>query len=229
MARVPEPKANRPLSLRHLSSRNAWVWPALTLIALLLLWAFIAVQLGNDREQAVADALRHAQSVNRAYVQYVERTVRQLDQVTGFVVYQKDSGLTSQTLQELTRQVLVPSATPVTLSISDALGHIILTSGDAASTVNIDDREYFRTIARNSDIDAFVAAPCIGKISQKPSMQLARRLTYRDGTFAGVVCYASVTDKLLSHRRPWRQRLPRCRWHRWSIPGGPDGLEVPVG
>jgi hypothetical protein len=170
MARVPESKGNRPLYLRHLSSRSVWVWPALTLVALTLLWGFITLQLNRGRQQAVSDALRHAESVNQAYVQYVERTVRQLDQVTSFVVYQKDSGLTSETLQELTRQVLVPPATPVTLSIADLRGHITLSSGTSSTALDISDRDYFRTVADNPAITSFVAAPRIGRISDSQAL-----------------------------------------------------------
>lgn len=198
MARVTDQKRGGALSWQDLPFWAIWLWPVLTLVLLGLLWGFIVVQVKGNHDRAVREALQHVLSANNAYVQYVERTVRQMDQVTRFVSYQKDEGLTARTLRELVDQILVPVSSPVMLSIADASGRITLTSGDSKSALSVVDRDYFEALSKRVATSPVVATTKVGKITLRPSLQIARRLSNRDGTFAGVVVL-SLPPQLLTN------------------------------
>jgi diguanylate cyclase (GGDEF)-like protein len=163
------------------------VGTGLTLLAIFAVWAAIVVQLGEHRRNAIDDALHHAEGINRAYVQYVERTVRQMDQVTRFVAFDRADGLSPEILREFCGQILGPFASPVMLSLADSRGNVTLTSAPEKTDVKVDDRDYFIEIRDNPGFDTYYAQTKMGRISFLPSMQISRRLKTRVGRFDGVV------------------------------------------
>ena len=202
MARVLEKKGIWPLSWRDLLPFwGVWVWPALTLVALVLTWSAVFLQIEGERNHAVSNALHHAESINRAYVQYVERTVRQMDQVTRFVAYQMDSGLTVDGMRELAQRVLVSPTAPVLLSISDEKGNVVLTSAGAQEKpISIADRKHFAVHQADASLGIFVGPAIIGRISGQATVQFTRRINKPDGRFGGVVVLSMAPQSFTSYR-----------------------------
>ncbi|NCA68812.1 MAG: response regulator [Sphingobacteriia bacterium] len=72
------------------------------------------------------------------------------------------------------------------IRIVDSEGIVSLGSGDIPA-FSVADREYFARARDDPDIGLIVAGPLQGKSSKKWMIRLARRLTARDGQFAGIV------------------------------------------
>ncbi|MDT8990411.1 EAL domain-containing protein [Curvibacter sp. APW13] len=74
---------------------------------------------------------------------------------------------------------------------TDARGLVVYGKDLPAAPVSLADREFFTTLRDHPDSGLFVAKPVLARIAQRYVLTLARRITTRDGRFAGTV-YASI-------------------------------------
>jgi PAS domain S-box-containing protein len=78
------------------------------------------------------------------------------------------------------------------LRIADAAGIIKYGTGvDANAAITVTDRDYFRLLRDDPVAQLVISKPLLGKISNKWTAVIARRLNHPDGSFAGVV-YAPI-------------------------------------
>ena len=85
------------------------------------------------------------------------------------------------------------------LSYTDASGDMIETSVDGPATkVNLADREHFLVHQQGKVSGLFISRPVFGRASGKWSIQLSRRISAPDGSFAGIMV-ASLDPFYFSH------------------------------
>ncbi|MBJ6723786.1 ATP-binding protein [Geomesophilobacter sediminis] len=73
------------------------------------------------------------------------------------------------------------------LRVVDKSGAIRYGNALPRGNVNIADRDYFRHLRENPGAEMIFARPLIGRVSQKWTLNLARRIDAPDGTFYGIV------------------------------------------
>ena len=85
------------------------------------------------------------------------------------------------------------------LAISNEHGILVASSLGlpADQPIDISDREHFRIHKGRSEDLLFISKPILGRISKKWSIQLTRRLSHADGSFAGVIV-ASLDPELIT-------------------------------
>ena len=81
------------------------------------------------------------------------------------------------------------------LRIADAQGEVILGVG-VVKRVNITDRDYFRKLRSDPKAGLVIARPVVSRMAGKWVLNIARRINYPDGSFAGVVFAQLTLDKL---------------------------------
>ncbi len=75
------------------------------------------------------------------------------------------------------------------VSVADARGKIIFGARNSACLLgNVADRRYFRQLRDKPKPGLFLSGPLTSRVTGKPVIILARRISHADGSFAGVVC-----------------------------------------
>src|SRR5262249_49781787 len=76
----------------------------------------------------------------------------------------------------------------IQMAVIGADGFLIAsTSGDSGQPVYLGDREHFQALMAKTDDELFVGKPVLGRVTGKWTIQLSRRLSRPDGSFAGVI------------------------------------------
>jgi signal transduction histidine kinase/DNA-binding NarL/FixJ family response regulator len=160
----------------------------LGLCGIVFLWGGILHSLSAEREQALRGAGENAENLARAFEEDIIRSIRAVDQTLLFVrdSYEKDpahfdvSGWARNTqfLSDLTFQI----------SLIDKTG-LFLGSSIAPVTQRMDlgDREHFRAQRDTAEDALFISKPVLGRMSNKWSIQMTRKILAPDGSFDGVV------------------------------------------
>jgi len=96
----------------------------------------------------------------------------------------------------LRREVLFDRAASAkylgSMLVMDALGNVVIDSGsDTPRAGNFSDREYFKVQRDNPNAGLYISDPYLSRLrNSAPSIGLSRRLSHRDGSFAGIVLLA---------------------------------------
>ena len=171
-------------SLRLLASRSAVV--ALALIAIAALWtaAFQAVEVSRERElQAVR---KEAENYANAFEEHIARTVESVDSVILSVIREVGRSDMSVLRRELGRLHDNHRGLIAVISVINVRGDLIANS-PPAPVISLADRPHFRAHVERDSGKPFLGEPLLGRVSQKWSMHVSRRVNAADGSFAGVV------------------------------------------
>lgn len=180
-------------SLRLLASRTAVIALALVAIAAVWIAALQAAQVARDRE--LQAALREAENYARAFEEHIARTIESVDLVVRTVA-RESMRLDVQALrQELVRLHGNQADIVATVSVIDARGDLIANSPPAA-VISLADRPHFRAHVESDSGKPFFGNPLLGRVSQKWSMHVSRRVNAADGSFAGVAVASLDLDYL---------------------------------
>lgn len=163
-----------------------WALPAVGLLVIGFTWAFVLHSLQSERARVVGDAFVKARSLNRAFEEYTERALSQLDQVSGFIAYSVGRSGRDVDLPGLLRQGLMREPGLIALYVADAGGNVIASTGQGLG-LNVADRDYFKVHAEGTAQGLYISKPLISRVSQDWTIQLSRRLQTPQGAFAGVV------------------------------------------
>ena len=160
----------------------------LGLCAIVVLWGGILHSLSVEREQALRGAAQDTSNLARAFEEHIVRSIKAVDQTLLYVrdSYEKDPAGFDISAWAKNVQFLTDLTFQIAMIDKDGIfqGSNLLAS---AERVNLSDREHFRVQRDSTRDELFISKPVLGRISQKWSIQMTRKMIAADGSFDGVV------------------------------------------
>lgn len=167
-------------------SRDARV--GLSLFSLLLLayiWASTYYQLLDAKNEAIQTAQKDARNYARTIEEHTIRTLQTADQAALFVSEHYLASGEHFDLAAYLKSGIILGDILNQVSIVDQHGDLVLSNLPMKKT-SLSDREHIRVHTENDLGQLFVSKPVLGRISQKWSLQMTRRINRADGSFNGV-------------------------------------------
>lgn len=167
--------------------RRPSLWILLACAALIAAgWALTLERIGFERSEVVDDAVRQNDNLAVAFEEQTLRTIRSADQALIFLRHQYEQHREIANLRELFDAGLLDDALIPNYLVVDASGKVLGQDGrpgamDVAST------DFFVFLREQPADRLFISRPFKGRVTGKTVISLSRRMTARDGSFAGVV------------------------------------------
>ncbi len=178
------PRLILPDALRLLPLQRAlWLSAALLVASV---WAFAGYRIWVDHNNALRTVVGEARSFARAFEEHVVRTLQLADQAALFLKFEYEREGMGFVIADWVRQSQQVNTIFNLFTIVDERGDVVLSSAEFKPT-NLADREHVAVHVKNDTGALFVGKPVLGRVSQKWSIQLTRRINKPDGSFGGVV------------------------------------------
>jgi len=169
----------------------AWSLALAAVLALLLITRQVT---RSEYQESERGARRELSNLSRLSQEHARSTLHTADHTLQYIrsLYQRDG--MALDLAALVRQDVLDIDLFHQVGIIDAQGIYRLSNLPGTQSVNLADREYFKVhVARQTD-ELFVSPPVLGRVSNKWTTQLTRRISLPDGSFAGVVVVSLDAD-----------------------------------
>ena len=158
----------------------------LSLFVVVMLWVVIAVMIRMDDQNTRRQTEVNLRNLSRAFAEHTAKTIEGADQAVRFV--RSEYLAHRQTLdipKYLSSQAIIDNDYHL-LTVIGADGYVTHSS-QPFSRVDLHEREHFKVHADATADKIFISKPVLGKVSNKWSLQITRRIDEPDGRFGGVV------------------------------------------
>ncbi|MFA9216961.1 MAG: diguanylate cyclase domain-containing protein [Sphingomonadaceae bacterium] len=165
--------------------------PAFALALLVIMWAAVVYQVGQEKISAHHEAVQNSRALARTLAEHTNHLLRQTDHATQLFKLKYEETEGKLRLPEFSRKgglldSLLPSKLELPLALLDARGQVI-DSINGYFAPDQSDQPYFLNHAGSSSDTPLVATPVVEPRTKKWQIQLSRRLNDRHGAFAGVM------------------------------------------
>src|SRR5215475_4588396 len=172
---------------RLIAERRSSALFGVVLIA--MLWAGVLLKYADDVQADRLDAERTNRNFAMVFEENVLRSIGEIDKALLYLRRSIETRKDTTDFNTIANTTDVLSEIIVQVAIIDANG--IMRASNAgpqpAPTMDLSDREHYRVHVGTPIDQLFISKPVIGRVSGKWSVQLTRRFSNADGSFAGVV------------------------------------------
>ena len=166
--------------------RHWLTWFSVAIVA--FLWVGIYHNLNVRLETERRAASRNVSNLSSIFAEHVSRTLRESDKTLLLLRSAWEAAPHSFDLRSWVGNAEFRSEIAVQFALIGADGVMLASNvGPTNARVDLSDREHFRVHVDSSTDELFISKPVLGRQSGKWSIQLSRKLTDRDGKFAGVL------------------------------------------
>ncbi|GAB3427119.1 ATP-binding protein [Massilia solisilvae] len=149
-------------------------------------WLTTTNQIREAREHLLETASHDAASLARLVEEHSVRTIHSADQAVQFIKHEYKEHGAHLDLATLVADGVILNDIFNLYSIVGPDGDVLL-SDKPFAPVNLSDREHIRVHREHQVEGLYISKPVLGRVSQKWSMQLTRRIDGPGGRFGGVV------------------------------------------
>lgn len=155
---------------------------------LILLWTAIGIYLQNDRAQALDRASIDTTNLSRTIDEHLNGILRIVDQTMLIVKRDYERNPAGFDVTREFRDTPLTSDLLIQMGVIGADGYVIASNlGPITSPVYLGDRAHFRMHVGTDTGAMMIGPPVLGRVSQRWSIQMTRRLNRPDGSFGGVL------------------------------------------
>lgn len=158
------------------------------------LWMAIGFELGEERRSAQLHEQRNLANLTRAFAEHTAKTIEGADQAVRYTRNEFiENGAGFDLSAYLAKGVVGPEYHLLSIIGADGM---VSHSTQPFQRVDLRDREHFRVHPQSAADRLFISKPVLGRVSNKWSIQLTRRITTAGGRFDGVVVLSLSPDYL---------------------------------
>ena len=155
---------------------------------LAMTWGTLAYLITRTRQSEMDTAYRNATYTSHVFGEQVIRTIRSIDGLLSFVAFELQRDASPPRLQELADAGLLPMDVLVQVAFVDVQGRTVSTqAGPDLRRTDLADREHIRVQLDRKVSGLFISKPVLGRVSQKWSIQITRRVEDAKGHAIGVL------------------------------------------
>lgn len=158
---------------------------AFSLLATAGLWALTAHWIETEHHEAIDAMIRDSGNLARSLEEHTVRTIQAADQAVLFLSYEYARQGPSLDISAYLGSGVILGDIFNLFSLVDEHGDVVASSKQFTPT-NLSDREHVRVHAEADTGRLFISKPVLGRVSEKWSIQMTRRLNKPDGSFGGV-------------------------------------------
>ena len=175
--------------------RSAAIYIALIFIP--ILWTAYFGLSSTEKGRALNQARSHVSAIATLFKEEAENIFSGTDRSLMLLRQGYESNPTNFDLKEWAKKASLTTLGVIQFALISANGHMIASTADySGPPLFLGDREHFLALTKTSDDILYVATPVIGRASGKWSIQLSRRLSDRNGAFAGVIVGSIDPDQI---------------------------------
>ena len=161
----------------------------LCLLLLLAFWLFAYVMASREYQETVNDIEQNNDQLVRAYEEHVRRSLHAVEEQMMLVKEEYERAGLTPAIETIIRRA-ASNPLVVQILVLNPAGEIVTSVIPGKPGISFSDRSYFKTHIAADTQSTFISEPIVGRITNKKSIFLSRRLTAPDGRFSGVVVMA---------------------------------------
>lgn len=159
------------------------------LLVLVAIWLIAYAMVSREHQETVREIEHNNDQLVRAYEEHVRRSLHSVEEQMLLIKAEYErAGVSPAIATILERAVSNPLI--VQILLLNPKGEIITSIMPGTPGATFNDRSYFQEHVAADSQRTFISEPIVGRITNKKSTYLSRRLNAKDGGFAGTVVMA---------------------------------------
>ena len=162
-----------------------------------VIWSSAFFLANEKHEYAFENAQRQGNNLARIFAEYISRVVNGTDSQLLVLreLYQNNSQVAD--ISRLVNNAKFKNDLATQFALAGPDGYMLYSSvGPITAPINIGDRPHFLAHVNSPTDELYVSIPIVGRVSGKSTINLTRRLTAPDGSFAGIIIASLDIERL---------------------------------
>ena len=159
----------------------------LSVSVIAVLWAALFYDAKRSQDAAMAQSIRDAGNLVVAYREHIRRTIGAIDQLLIAIAAAHATHPNDFRLPDWVADYPLLKGIVVQVGVMDRNGMFQASNIGMSGPVDLSDRAHFRYHLDPAAAQPYISVPVVGRISNKWSIQITRRMSHDDTSFDGVV------------------------------------------